>query len=821
MVKTNKNKKGLAEKMAAKSKKAAKLNPFDVRFVKSKQVVLGRKNKNDIGKPGVARAKAIQKRKETLLQEYQLKNKSNMFMDKRIGEKDNNLSAEDKMIARFTAERVKGAGKSSIFNLGDDYNLTHGGARIEDIEKYDDPKSDDDEEQEELLSKQFVDEAHFGGFMSKADDEFKSGKGNTRKEYIENLIRESKKKKAEKRKADEEAEEKTKELDVNWKTLLQRMATFRGNSGEEEKNYDPYDMLVKQMGFEKKEARGGERMKTDEEKVKEERERLQSLEEDRQRRMRGEKVEKKHVSVEDIGEENYKKTEKITQKERRRLLKELLRGEPETEEGDEEGEESEEEGEEEEGEDDDDDDGEDSGDESGEESDKFSDLAESDEEDEPRNEKDTFDKEVEEMIVTASEELPYIIPVPDSYSTLCTLMWGKTPDDQVTVLERILACNHPQLGDHKPALVSYYQFLLQLVQDTALSPDPMPSLSVLFPHIFTLTSFFQQQAATSLLQVISDKYEQFNSLVRARYPGLDTIMFLHLVHILFPTSDYRHPVVTPAITFMCSIMATARPTDRASFSSCLLLCTTMLEYVSLSNRVVPELVNTLHGLIFVSSTSHTTRPPPPCKGGNYLVLSNKVDSEECSKLEVVEVSSVKDLDDNFRVSALKSTLTILIKLVRLYRELPSAAELLEPLVAPLRNIKTEQYPGKVKEMVEQIIQSISSLNRRRVAVVKPARQVPMLRMMEPKVEEGFEPGKKKREGSKEMLEEQKLRHKLKQERKGARKEIRQDTAFLASQKVKEAKLKDDERKEKTKALFSSLANQEGDYKKMLKKKKKF
>jgi len=30
-----------------------------------------------------------------------MKNKSNMFLDKRIGEKDNNLSAEDKMIARY------------------------------------------------------------------------------------------------------------------------------------------------------------------------------------------------------------------------------------------------------------------------------------------------------------------------------------------------------------------------------------------------------------------------------------------------------------------------------------------------------------------------------------------------------------------------------------------------------------------------------------------------------------------------------------------------------------------------------------------------
>jgi len=824
MAKTNKNKKGMAERIAAKTKakKTPKLNPFDIRFVKSKQVILGRKNKNDVGKPGVARAKAIQKRKETLLQEYQLKNKSNLFMDKRIGEKDNNLSAEDKMIARFTAERVKGAGKSSIFNLGDDYNLTHGGARIDDIDKFDDPKSDD-EDAEELLGKEFVDEAHFGGFMSRADDEFKAGKGNSRKEYIENLIRESKKKKAEKRKADQEAEDKTNELDGEWKGLLRAMTPFR-RGGEEDgsKDYDPYDMLVKQMGFEKKEARGGERMKTDEEKVKEERERLQSLEEDRMRRMRGEKIEKKHASVEDTGEENYKKTEKITQKERRRLLKELLRGEPETEEGDEEDEEEESSNEDGEEGDEEEESGDDSGEDSGEESDKFSDLAESDEEDnEPSNEKDVYDANVEAMIIAASEEIPYIIPVPESYSALCSLVWGKSPSDQNTVLDRILACNHPQLGDHKPALISYYQFLLQLVQDTSLSPNPIPSLSIIFPHIFKLTAMFQQQAATSLLQVISDKYDQFNSLVRPRYPGLDTIMFLHLVHIIFPSSDYRHPVVTPSVTFMCSVMATARPIDRSSISSCLLMCTTMLEYVSLSKRFVPELVNTLHGLVYVSSTSHTTRPPPPCKGGNYLVLSDKIDNIDTSKIEISEVSSVKDIDDNFRVSALSSTLTILIKTLKLYREIPSSSEIFFPLIPPLQNIKTDLYPGEVVEKVEQVILSISSLNKRRKPVVKPAKQVPMLRMMEPKIEEGFEPFKKKRQGSKEMLEEQKMRHKLKQERKGARKEIRQDTAFLASQKMKEAKMKDQERQDRTKALFSSLANQEGDFKKMLKKKKKF
>ena len=63
MAKTKKNRAGLSEKIAIKSqkKKADKLNPFDVRFVKSKQKILGRKEKTDVGKPGVARAKAIQK----------------------------------------------------------------------------------------------------------------------------------------------------------------------------------------------------------------------------------------------------------------------------------------------------------------------------------------------------------------------------------------------------------------------------------------------------------------------------------------------------------------------------------------------------------------------------------------------------------------------------------------------------------------------------------------------------------------------------------------------------------------------------------------
>jgi nucleolar protein 14 len=43
----------------------------------------------------------VLQRKDTLLQEYKIRKKSNMFVDKRIGEKDASLTAEDKMIARL------------------------------------------------------------------------------------------------------------------------------------------------------------------------------------------------------------------------------------------------------------------------------------------------------------------------------------------------------------------------------------------------------------------------------------------------------------------------------------------------------------------------------------------------------------------------------------------------------------------------------------------------------------------------------------------------------------------------------------------------
>lgn len=295
----------LSEKAQLKhnQQKKKNLNPFEIHINKDKQNVLGRKNKADRGLPGISRAKAISKRKGTLFQEYKLKNKDNVFLDKRIGEKNFRMTPEEKAMARFTAERIKAHKKKNIFSLNDEEVLTHRGQTLEEVEKFDDPKSDDefsdDENRDGKLNKKFV-ESHFGGgILSKSDSII------SRKDLIEQLITESKKRKAEKQKIREETIDLTEKLDTEWKDLLPIVSASKISNQDlvDKVKVDDYDIAVRELKFE---ARGNptDRLKSEEEIIKEEKEKLEALEADRLARMKGfisdSNAEPKHKSADDL-----------------------------------------------------------------------------------------------------------------------------------------------------------------------------------------------------------------------------------------------------------------------------------------------------------------------------------------------------------------------------------------------------------------------------------------------------------------------------------------------------------------------------------------
>lgn len=311
MVKTKQKKRVTADVLTTKktATKAKQHNPFEVHTNKEKFTVIGRQLKHDRGMPGVSRAKALKRRRDTLGQEYLHKHKANTFRDRRIGE--STMTREEAASARFIAERLhqqQGARKESLFNLndddmdaiggadgGDDDRLTHKGQTLGEIEQFQDTVSDDGYDDDEVIGKlddQYTGAAHFGGGGVDAE---------SRQSAIKDLIADQKRRKEEIGKEREEVSELTHRLDDEWRKLIPLMATM---SKEDEKKPKPdaYDRALREMVFE---PRGdvGDKLKSEAEVLRAEKERLERLERERLERMAGvteEDKRLKHRSADDL-----------------------------------------------------------------------------------------------------------------------------------------------------------------------------------------------------------------------------------------------------------------------------------------------------------------------------------------------------------------------------------------------------------------------------------------------------------------------------------------------------------------------------------------
>uniref|UniRef100_A0A0K2TJ27 Nucleolar protein 14 n=1 Tax=Lepeophtheirus salmonis TaxID=72036 RepID=A0A0K2TJ27_LEPSM len=801
MVKMTK-KKG-SDKVSMKKSKKAPSNPFELRFTKEKFKVLGRKPTHPVGKPGVSRAKSIDKRNATLLQEYKRRNKQNAIVDKRIGENDGTMGEEEKMLKRFAMERMKSNGKQSKFNLGDDEEiLTHFGQSLAEVERFEDPRSEDEDDDNKKLDSEFVDKMHFGGFMEKADMEFAEGKANSRKEWIESMISDSRKRKMEKQKNLEESVELTMNLDAKWKDMLTTLSdtgfyTKKVKLIEQEENKDSYDMLMRELVFEPKKAKASDRLKTDEEIVKEEKDKLEKLEKDRLARMEG------AVEMEDAENEEEDDDEE----------------EVDEEEGTDDGNDSEEE----------------------EEEDGFSDLDEDEAEDLKeliKSKKNAKKMPTTTTVEAIQSEIPYVFDVPEEYDQFLTLFEGRySPSDNETIISRILKCNHPQLSpDNKAKMERLFVFLIQYIHDAVSAYDPCKKVNsfesnalkiiiVITPYLYDIAKFSPQPCAKVVLNLLLEKYEDYCKNTK-EYPGLDTIIFLKLAFLLFPSSDFRHPVATPALTFIAHILSSSKVNSRSSVAGGLYLCAIFLECIQLSKRYSPEVANFLLGIIHMSipkAKNQIIKIVPPFKvvGPESDFLCNK-DINKKTESRTLKLSDIMthDINPEFCISALSVAISLTSDLVDIWSEHASCHEIFVSFAPLLDQLPCSNYPKSINRSINDLKKKIQSVSTKKNPIKEPPKKMEMLKLYEPKVVEDYDPFQKKRSGNKEKLENDKFIHKIKREMKGAKKDIRADSAFLAKQKAKELRQRDEERQRKTKEILSGLGNQEGDYRKIVNSKKK-
>lgn len=277
-----------------------------------------------------------------------------------------------------------------------------------------------------------------------------------------------------------------------------------------------------------------------------------------------------------------------------------------------------------------------------------------------------------------------------------------------------------------------------------------------------MTQWAPDNATFDILEVIKEKYADFLKN-KKNFPGLDTVIFsvvnschfgkfnylfyfilfyfqlifLKVVSILYPTSDFRHKIVTPCLIFIEEMLSSCRVRSSIDVSTGLLITTLALEYCSLSKRYVPEAINFLRGILRLAHSKQLkipTVPPFKLKDIDSYSLEVTDKSISCDNLKL----NINDLfkennEDEFKIRSINLALNLLNQFCQFWNEEPSSVLIFEPFV-PLLNV--ENYPVCLREKIEEVLKNILKLKKNKLIKLMLEKKKPKpLRLYEPEIEQ--------------------------------------------------------------------------------------
>ncbi|TKR77506.1 hypothetical protein L596_018466 [Steinernema carpocapsae] len=779
------------------SEKKLPANPFELKFNRPKHNVLGAK-RSMVGAPGASKKNAIDNRRKTLQIEYKHMGKVNQIVDKRFGEGDATMTAEEKAAKRFALQRslatnVKKQHKNK-FLLQDDEEvtdfLTHKGQTLTDVAKHDRTMVSDDEEDEDTgnLHRDVVANAHFGGGWMRKDGEGEEEEGQPRlgrKDMVMEMIARSKLFKQEKQNAKDEIEQATETLDEKWKSLLQsgNVSGFAPGINKHATGgvqHDTYDDLFREL-----QLNGGgradpqDKMKSAKELASLEKERLEELERKRFARM-NEEIEEDEEDEEDEAAEADEEEDECNSEE----------DEIEVEDFDAMGEPSD------------------------------------DETEDSKPVKAT--SEAEDSVVTDDPTLPYVFDLPQSYKQLTALFDGHTAHDQVLIIERVCKCHHPSLKEgNKQKLSKLFVHLLRFYDSLAASengPSETKTLGVLLKPLYKLMKYDVDYAARAMRALLMNKKKKRGA---HEAPSFAVIAFFQAVANLFPVSDKFHPVCSPSLAFAMDIISTSHVTSLKDCSRLLFLCTILCEWVNDSKRYMPEVIAFLRGLLLLAVNNSvdeqfpSTAFPISEPHRRMLFVNQKISTGvEPVSLSVV-FSAQKGTSDALKASVVRSVLGTLNRYIMIYSNAhaDSFCAIFKPFDALIERLPKDQYPEVFQTEISEFLSALRSECQKRSAVKHLHRvnnNIKMIEMLEPKVDLNFDPERATRfkdAKNDPNADRKRLQHKVKREFRGAVRELRKDAGFIARQKRTDRMRVDRERDEKTKKILHDLQFQESEHKK--------
>jgi nucleolar protein 14 len=682
-------------------------------------------------------------------------------VDRRIGEDDPSMTAEERAVQRFARERTRRKG-ASVFDLEGDELLTHGGRALDlAAEDYDAAsvasESDKDSGSGRKRKRGDDDIGHAQDGELEADE---PDRKKSKAEVMEEVIKKSKLHKYERQKAKEDDDEVRRALDQDFSSIQSALGAFkqaieRGAKpatevvvGTEEIEMHPdraamlngsahkradasYDEQLREIARDKR-AKPSDRTKTQEEEAQEAEELAQELEEKRMKRMMGEVLgsdeeddthTKGHEQPNDLEYTNGHDDDAAEFG-----LSTVRHTRPE-------------------GIDDEDDflieDG----------------LIASDSEANISNEEFSSDdsESEDELLGPDGDAVPIqndrkSCSCPETLREAEALFRDMDGSRYHETIRRIRLRHDASLDpDNKNKLARFSQLLVEyLAVMPTLAPSPSSSaLDAVLRHIHSMARKSPEpvgQAFRAHLQ----KMHQSKSMTAG------DLVILTAIGSIFPPSDHFHQVVTPALLLMSRWLGMTTPKTPHDLKTGAYLCALGLKYQSLSARYIPELVR-------------------------FTVLA---------------------LRSGYSKYLLQAHITNLTHMADLWSSKRAFIEIFSP--AALSALHAIHATKAARHL--QVLLSHAQLSRRTLEL---HHHRPLaIKTFVPKFEENFNPGKHY-DPDPDRAETARLRKEVKREKKGAMRELRRDAAFLAREKLKEKKEKDRAYEEKYRKIVAEIQGEEG------------
>ncbi|KAI8895140.1 nucleolar protein 14 [Globomyces pollinis-pini] len=447
----------------------------------------------------------------------------------------------------------------------------------------------------------------------------------------------------------------------------------------------------------------------------------------------------------------------------------------------------------------------------------------------------------------AQNEIPYTFTAPETYQDLLEIIQNHSTDNQAIILQRIRILFNPKLSaENKTKMNTIFTLLLQhwieLGNQSSLDMETIKlygrhvdELAHIFPSVFAIWCRNKVVELRDSLNkgIMSSKKQSGNFIfifISLVFPNPVELLLFKMLSSIFSTSDLHHTVITPVMLLLGQILSQAPLRSFQDVVSGLFICNVLYDYIRLSKRQVPELINYLYFIII-----HTLKSVYPKLLSRVLPTLRTCTVEldiqdftvECQPLNFNQIFGNSKIigNDNLRLTILVESIILMIKLCKLYNDSTTIIEIFTPMMDILDSIPVQCTPSLKNQIssARRIINPLlSSATLKRKPLQLQKRKAIPIKTFAPKFHTTYSLDKKY-DGDRARAEDSKAKAEYRKEFKGAIRELRKDAAYLGREKLERTKEKDRQYKKKMDKIKGSLAEQEGamrGYEKLAKKDKK-